>query len=339
MAIIPNLLCTWFNVWKNANFKNGHKLIVACIFLQIFLLASIIPIIFIDTQYVPTLVFCLLVGIVFLINICMSLYQNTFYGIVGQLDCKYMVATLIGTNISGILVTLLKLATRVIFSNIQIDTCVFLFMCIVLLLFIASFFYFYLFTISTTRETFMYINESELINSNPSKLFLALKIKIHLCNIFTTICITLIVFPTLLTKIKPKVWFGDDEIFTLIVVLLNFNVSASLGNIISIRIRKIYRSLLSDEIFTILVVARLLFIPIFFHCNYGDNKDVSLGDITTTILIFLFGLTHGCYLSIANINATRSFGLAKYCKIAGMLCGLATVSGVFNGICISFIWR
>lgn len=163
------------------------------------------------------------------------------------------------------------------------------------------------------------------------------KISVMCFNIFFVFWVTLFVFPSITGNVDPydKVFTSESKWFGQIFNFLFFNVSAMIGNLFP---EYLPSTNISPHRVWIYVVARTIFIPFFFCCNYLTgvrSLPVLFGDIAFAVGIVLFGFTHGQGSSWAMMYAPK-FVEDKHAGVAGMITAFFLVMGLFAGVHTGF---
>uniref|UniRef100_A0A1I8AWY7 Equilibrative nucleoside transporter 3 n=1 Tax=Meloidogyne hapla TaxID=6305 RepID=A0A1I8AWY7_MELHA len=97
----------------------------------------------------------------------------------------------------------------------------------------------------------------------------------------------------------------------------------------------------STKSLTIPVVARLVFIPLFWACNYQTGNEprnfvLITNEWSFVILITFMSITHGYWSSLAMMYAPRQVDQSKS-QIVGMMSGFFLVLGIASGIAFTFV--
>ena len=338
----PNLIVTALNIYFPAKggYKGLTKRITVSMIVMIISLLLNITFALIDNKGWPLTWFFLQLSIFIVLYVANGVYQNCFYGIAGRLPMKYSNAVVIGSNVCGTLVSIMAIASHAISPNPLTEAVLYFSVAtlIVIACFIVLFFHelsaFYCYYMERSE-----VAESALPKENEEIPYRQIfwKISVMCFNIFFVFWVTLFVFPTVTGNVVPKdgVFTKDDKWFGQIFNFLIFNVSAMIGNLVPEYLP--WTNLPPNKVW-IYVVARIIFIPFFFTCNYLPTQrtlPVVFGDIAFAIGIFFFGFTHGQGSSWAMMYAP-GFVEPKHAGVAGMMAAFFLVMGLFAGVHTGF---
>ncbi|UMM41480.1 hypothetical protein L5515_017728 [Caenorhabditis briggsae] len=275
------------------------------------------------------------------INFSNGLYENSVYGVFADFPHTYIGALLIGNNICGLLITFVKIAvTYCLFNMPRLVAIVYfsislsiLIICAVALFFITKqdFYHYYHQKGMKVRE------EADTHRPSPSILWTTFKNCYgQLFNVWFCFAVTLTIFPVMMTVTTrgkngflDKIISENDEIYTLLTSFLVFNLFATIGSIVASKIHWPTPRYLS-----LAIIARALFIPVFFFCNYRvetraypvffDNTDIFVGSG------ILMSLSHG-YLSALAMGYTPNVVPSHYSRFAAQLSVCTLMIGLLTG--------
>lgn len=156
-------------------------------------------------------------------------------------------------------------------------------------------------------------------------------------NVFLTFYITLALFPAILVDIKQVGDTFSEKYFCPFNCFFLFNFFAMIGNVISN-----WTTWPGKDRVWILVVARVLFVPLFLFCNYSPNNRtwpiLIKSDSIYIIANILLAASSGYLSSLCMMFASSGLKPDEAPK-AGMLAAFFLVFGIFSGINSSFILR
>jgi equilibrative nucleoside transporter 1/2/3 len=175
-----------------------------------------------------------------------GIFQNTVYGMAAKLPPKYTGAVVLGSNISGTFATVISILSTSIWSSVR-KAAIYYFitaMFVILLCFDTYFamplnkFYRYHEMMSEKQEEKARRSQGLTVNSRPPYWTIFKQCFPQLFNVFFIFFVTLSVFPTVHSDIKPlseEKLFGiiPNEQFTSITCFLTFNVFAMLGSFVT----------------------------------------------------------------------------------------------------------
>lgn len=272
-AQVPNLLFNWINVFVKID-ANLTSRVVWTLLVEVLVLVLTVVMAMVDTQDAQSLFFYLTLASVVVLNMANGIYQNTVYGIAAKLPFKYTGAVVLGSNLSGTVVSLMKIGTLALSPNDR--TAAIYYFIVALFVLLACFdtyfalplnrFYRYHDHVhSKTLRQRSRFGQKRAVHALPyMRIF---KKAFPQCfNVFFTFFVTLSVFPVVLSETRSSShgYVVPDKYFTAVTCFLTFNLSAVIGNIIpSKRI-----AFPGKRWLFIPVVLRFLFIPFFLLCNY-----------------------------------------------------------------------
>ncbi|KAF7634457.1 hypothetical protein Mgra_00006126 [Meloidogyne graminicola] len=354
---IPNLTLSLLNLF--VVIKGGlHRRI----YLSLIIIASIcvltIAFVFVDTYEWPLCFFLITMASVIILNSANGIYQNSIWGLVADFPGQFTNAVVLGNNICGILMSLLYIFILLSRMGIRLSSSIYFGLALLTVIGCGFSFRFltknkfYKYHVSKavkSRETACtdVLHEGEDIcgdnsdnrpstTSHPSFETYCSIFKESwrgLFNIWLVFFTTLAIFPSVLIKVElyppgrafDIFIYGDmktsEMLFRQLAIFLNFNFFATVGNCIASYVQW-------PKSITIPVVARLIFLPLFWACNYNEWAFV--------ILITLLSITHGYWSSLSMMYAPRQVGQSKS-QIVGMMSGFFLVFGIASGIAFTFV--
>lgn len=171
-----------------------------------------------------------------------------------------------------------------------------------------------------------------------SKLGIFLKTLSHIMSLFLTLCITIALFPSITSSVlSPK---NPNDLFITMHFLV-YNLADWIGKSIPGIISSVSR--ISSVTLHFLSLSRLIFVPLFFHCNINlfnnDNQKlytptIWFGDFGFFLLIILFALSNGLISTLLLMQAPKLLKETEWegsveahwfvgdCMVFGLGCGL-----------------
>ena len=172
---------------------------------------------------------------------------------------------------------------------------------------------------------------------NISVLQIVKQIKWMLFSVFMTFLITLSVFPSVLSEIKPNssTRLGDTY-FTPVTCFLLFNLGDFIGRTVAGSFQ-----VLSKRWLIILSVARVVFIPLFIFCNCrpGDKRSLHVwfkNDAYPIVFTLLCSLTNGYFASLAMMYGPQLVPKGPEQAAAGACMAFGLGLGLMCGAFLSF---
>jgi equilibrative nucleoside transporter 1/2/3 len=176
--------------------------------------------------------------------VCGGIFQNTVYGMAAKLPPKYTGAVVLGSNISGTFATVISILSGSIWSSVR-KAAIYYFitaMFVILLCFDTYFamplnkFYRY-HEMQSEKEQEQQKRPGQIVaETTPPYWTIFKRSSLQLFNVFFIFFVTLSVFPTVYSDIKPmsdEPFLGiiPPNLFVPILCFLTFNVFAMLGSL------------------------------------------------------------------------------------------------------------
>ncbi|RUS75639.1 hypothetical protein EGW08_016593 [Elysia chlorotica] len=344
----PNFLMNLVNLCcQCGGGRLGFK-IVTSIFIMIIMFAFTVVLAMIDSSEWPETFFWITMASAVVINAAVGMYQNSMYGLVAVLPMKYTNAVILGNNISGTLVAVTNIIVLIL-SPSKKTAAIYYFVVAILILMIAFDAYF------LTDHSRFFRHHTELSNLKKKELkekspnqeplikVLAksfgrvMKEIWHLAfGVFFTFFITLVLFPAVVSDVKPMQIKMHDEYWTAIFCFLFFNFFATLGNFATEFVRWP-----NARWVNILVLSRVIFIPLMVLGNFRPElRTLSVyfdHDAIFISSVILFAFSAGYCSSLLMMYAPKCVNLND-APIAGMIMALFLVFGILSGINCSRVW-
>lgn len=349
LSQIPNLFFNWLNIYLHINGNLNYR-IICCLIIEICLFLITMLFIICDVSYIKGVFFWITMVTVTLLNIATGIYQNSIFGLAAKLPIKYTNAILLGTNFSGVFVTLVQITSTMIFqTELCLSTFVYFFIAVLILCICL------VTTILTSNNKFYeFYQKCDLtIFNNSKKVFCCFKLNSQvpyklifkssfkqLTNIFLTFFITLTIFPSIYSEVKiydTDNFIISNKYFTLITCFLTFNLFAMIGNFLT----NWWRWPDEDNLIYF-VFSRFLFVPLFLMCNIGGYNKTSntpffiLNDWIYWLIGILMSFTSGYFSSLGMMYASKSTE-PRYSAVAGMFASASLITGISAGIVFSII--
>ncbi|XP_072934456.1 equilibrative nucleoside transporter 1 [Epargyreus clarus] len=347
---IPNLLFSWTNIFV----KFGGNLttrIVWSLCIEVLLFVVTVVLAMVDSSEWPITFFWATLVSVFFMQGFNAVFQNTVYGVAARLPPQYTGAVVLGSNICGTLVVFLQWAAD-IFSGSHRTSAIYYFiggMFVLLICFdtyfalpLNRFFRYH----ETLQERTLRVNPAlAATNQNarqekqrvPYGAILA-QAWVQLYNVFIIFFVSLSVFPTVHSDVKPVTpgFLGSN--FVRLTCFLTFNFTAMIGNITA----SLWQ-FPNPRWLALFTSVRFLFIPLFLLCNYHpENRVRTLPVLVNDDLVYWFlsallgwSSGHGSSLGMMYVSGTVA---PEHASTAGMLGAATLVTGIvagitFGGIC------
>uniref|UniRef100_T1IMY7 Battenin n=1 Tax=Strigamia maritima TaxID=126957 RepID=T1IMY7_STRMM len=236
---IPNLLFNFLNVFIKLGGDLTSRIVIS-ILVEIVIFIATVVLAMVDSQTCKgNLFFWLTIASVVFLNMANGIYQNSVYGIAGKLPMKYTNAVVLGSNVSGTIVSLISIAAIAIAPNARTSAIYYFISALFVLL--ACFDTY--FALPLSRFYRYYEQQSEKQNQTTYKSSLSYRIPYwtifkkafpQLWNVFFTFFVTLLIFPSLHSNIKmsdPN-FVIPGKYYTAVMCFLVFNFFSMVGNIL-----------------------------------------------------------------------------------------------------------
>ncbi|XP_054081415.1 equilibrative nucleoside transporter 1 isoform X1 [Zeugodacus cucurbitae] len=342
-AQIPNVVFNWLNIFVNLGGDLTTRIVFSILLeLALFILTVILAMV--DSSNWPGGFFWTTMITVVLLNMAGGIYQNTIYGMVATHPVKYTGAVVLGSNICGLFVSILSIASNSIFSSKRTAAIYYFITAMVVLLACFDTFFalplnkFYRYNQLSRKpeEETDEKKESVIPYWNIFK-----KSSLQLYNVFFTFFVTLSIFPSVHSDIKlstsSNFIIQSPVLFTSVTCFLTFNLFAMLGSLTTS-----WMQWPGPKYLAIPVTLRIIFIPLFLYCNYQPlNTTRTLPVIIQNEWIYWFiavlmSWSSGYLSSLAMMYAPQTVE-PKYQVKAGMFAAAMLITGIFGGILFSFL--
>ncbi|XP_052751243.1 equilibrative nucleoside transporter 1 [Galleria mellonella] len=339
---IPNVVFNWMNIFVQFGGNLTTRIVWSlCIEVAIFVFTIILAML--DSKEWPEVFFWLTMLSVLLLNAFNAIFQNSVYGVAARLPPKYTGAVVLGSNICGTLVVFLSWSSGLFESKRTAAIYYFIAGMFVLLICFDTYFAlplnrFYRYH-NTLQQRTLRVNPALAATNNearpdprPGQPYgtILRQAWVQIYNIFIVFFVTLAIFPSVHSDIKPVSMdlLGDN--FTMITCFLTFNLMAMIGNITASLWQFPTRRWLA--VFTTL---RLLFIPFFLACNYkADVRTIPV--LVTNDWVYWIGSAlmgwssgHGSSLGMMYVSGNVA---PEHAATAGMLGAATLVTGILCGL-------
>ncbi|XP_013165673.1 PREDICTED: equilibrative nucleoside transporter 2 isoform X2 [Papilio xuthus] len=345
----PNLLFSWFNVFVKIG-GNLTTRIVWSLIMEVMVFVVTVMLAMVDSSEWTVIFFWVTICTVFVLNAFNAVFQNSVYGVAARLPPQYTGAVVLGSNICGTLVTLLKWLSDT-FTSSRRTSAIYYFIAgmFVLLICFDTYFAlplnrFYRYH-ETLQERTMRVNPALAAtnqNASPAKqrtpyATIFKQAWIQLYNIFIIFFVTLSVFPEVQSKVQPITPGFLGENFTRLTCFLTFNLMAMIGNLTAS-----FWQFPNPKWLWVFTTLRIVFIPVFLVCNYlPDERTLPVlvrADWLYWVLAVLLGWSsgHGSSLGMMYVSGTVA---PEHASTAGMIGGAMLVTGIVSGITFSGTFR
>lgn len=348
LSQIPNLFFNWLNIYLHINGNLNYRIIV-CLIIEICLFIITMLFIICDISYIKGVFFWITMFSVTLLNIATGIYQNSIFGLAAKLPIKYTNAILLGTNISGVFVTLIQILSTFIFqTEMCLSTFVYFAIAVCILIFCLA-----ITVLTSNNKIYEYYQKSDLaIFTTSRKVFCCFKLNSQvpymlifkssfkqLINIFFTFFITLAIYPSIYSEVRlydPENFIISNQYFSLITCFLTFNLFAMIGNFVTNWWRWPDEDSLSYFVFL-----RTIFVPLLLMCNIPKDGTNNIPFYITNDWIYWFigilmSFTSGYFSSLGMMYASKATE-PRYSTVAGMFASASLISGVSAGIVFSIV--
>lgn len=264
---IPSLIFTWLNLFVPIGGDLTVRIVVS-ILIEVIVFINTIVLAMLDSSTWPVIFFWVTMASVVVLNMASGVYQNSVYGIAAKLPSNYTNAVIIGSNFSGVLVSLINIATMSVAPSIK-TAAIYYFITALFVLLACFDTYFAL----PLMRFYRYHDKKSAKQSSPKtgarlrtpywRIFKGAFCQ--LLNVYMVFFVTLCLFPNILAEVRPydHNFQIPAKYFTPIMCFLTFNVFAMLGSILTFLVRKP-----GPQWLCVPVWLRLLLIPCFLFCNY-----------------------------------------------------------------------
>ncbi|CAA2958224.1 equilibrative nucleotide transporter 1 [Olea europaea subsp. europaea] len=281
------------------------------------------------------------VAVLGLCGVADGLVQGSVVGNAGELPERYMQAVVAGTAASGVLVSVLRVLTKAIYSQdvhgLRQSANLYFIVSIVVMLLNIIFY-----NVAHRLPVIKYYSDlkTQAVNEEKEekgdltgKLWRSTlwdvigKVKWCGCGILIIYVVTLSIFPGSVTEDVSSAILKD---WYPIILIAGYNVFDLIGKSLT----PLY--LLENAKVAIgASFARLLFLPLFYGCLHGPQ--IFRTEIPVTVLTCLLGLTNGYFTCVLMILTPRTVQL-QHAETAGIVLVLYLVVGLAIGSVVSWFW-
>lgn len=340
---IPNFIFAWVNLFLE-KFRNDLVRIINLTTGLIIIGIQILTTIFYFDNYIPTNCFIIMVFVlVMILAAANSIFQNAIYGLAAMFLPASTLSIVLGSNISGCIVSVFMILTKIYSFRMFNQTMIF-FTSVSFLLLINT----VVFIVTSNTEEFkkfislknrlidrvsyfnVYNTDSRPISEYPTRWIIKESIT-SITTVFLTFFTSLTIFPSIMSNIKSS--DPDIKFFTEITCFLGFNLFATLGVASTLIFKVKAKTLL------ILSILRTVFIPLFLLCNYypfEDERKIPVYFYSNYIyygLVVLMSYSSGYISSLGMVYISKE-GINDS-KKAGLIGGVTLTSGILAGILFS----
>lgn len=292
-----------------------------------------------------------------ILNMAAGVFQNLSYALAAQLPMKYTNAIMVGQNASGTCFAVALIITLSASPDEQSSAIAYFSFGLVFMLTMFAMFQ-YLFrneyyksmsgsrmkSEDTSIESFAERKDEDSRKESAKPLGQRMIQVLKECwpQVFNAWCVYFVglaVFPAVQVGIKSNDNILSELYFTPVTCFLMFNVTALIGTLLTSGSLPIP----GPKYLWIGTCARILFIPFFLFCNFDPLGTRTLGVAFKRDWIYcvgscLQGLSLGYLGSLAVMYAPRIVSKKQDSQLAGMMAGLACMTGMFTGVLTGFIW-
>jgi len=304
----------------------------------------------VDSSTWQGLFFGITMASVVLINCAVGIYQNCVYGLAADLPMRYSNAVVLGSNVSGTLVSLINMLTMSMSADKRISA-IYYFVSALFVLLVCFDSYFMLpfckfFRFHHDRAHANRLAEAALQKKEMGGVssFLHVYIRVikeagvQMFNIFFVFFVTLTIFPAIQADVRPvdkDFWMPADDAtnsnyFRAVTCFLFFNFFAMVGSLISHWIQ-----FPGPRFVWMPILLRGFMIPYFMFCNYRPDKRVLpvyiTNDYAYIFMGILMALTSGYFSSLVMMYAPRVVAKDK-ARVAAMMATFFLILGIVAGV-------
>ena len=342
-AQIPNVVCNGINLFSQSRSGNMTVRVTAMIVIECLVCLLTLSLALTDSTSWPICFFYITMVSVVVMNMASGVYQSAVYGVAAKLPMTYSNAVVLGSNISGTLVSVVDIISHAIAPDARtsalyyfVGTLGILIACLISF-HVLPFNNFYRHFDQSGRHGNAVDDEEEdilpvsFIKRLHDYWTIFQQIWPQCLNVFMVFFVTLSIFPAIHSSVESSgQMLSLGSYFTPVTCFLLFNATAMIGNLIPNWIifpgpKHLY----------IPVFARLLFIPFFLLCNYKPHLRVwpviFNNDYVYVTGGCLLGLSSGYFSSLSMMYAPRGVD-SRQAGLAAMMASFFLMLGLFVGI-------
>lgn len=270
-------------------------------------------------------------------NACGGVYQNSIYGLAAKLPVKYTAAIVLGTNISGTIISIMSILST--FASPSDKTAaIYYFISALFVLLLCLDTYFALPLLRIYQHYQKKSSQEEGSGGRPPYCTVFKQCWFNCLNVFLCFFVTLACFPAITSDIMAvdQQFPVREKYFVKVFCFLFFNLFAMIGNVFPMW----FKFPRSPRPTIIPVLLRFVFIPFFLLCNFRPHNRIYesyFDDYAYIAGMVIFALTHGYYSSLTMMYSTSGVH-PKHTGLAGMMAAFFLVLGIFvGGNCIFFV--
>lgn len=239
-AQIPNLIFSWINIFIPSTSGNLTNRIVWTLLTEVVIFVVTIVLAMVDSSEWSGIFFYLTIGSVIILNMATGIYQNTMFGLAAKLPLKHIGAVLLGSNLSGTIVSIISIISIAISPNPR--TAAIYYFITGLFILLACFDTYFALPLNRFYRYHDHLYNKALHEKKRRSIqvykmpyWRIFKQCFPQCfNVFFTYFVTLTIFPAVLGDVKMA---HDDfsiseDYYTPVTCFLTFNFCAALGNLI-----------------------------------------------------------------------------------------------------------
>lgn len=343
---VPSVLFNWMNIFVTIGGSLTTR-IVWSIIIEVIIFIITVILAMVDSETWPYGFFYVTIISVVVLSMANGIYQNSIYGMAAKLPGKYTGAVILGNNICGTFTAIVSILSKLMTSNTRMAA-IYYFVTALLVLGVCFGSYF---TLQRNRfyKHFEQKEKKDIeqrkqltrgSSERPPYLYILKKCLPQLYNVFFVFFVTLAVFPTIHSDIKPmdENFFISQNYYADIMCFVTFNVCAMIGSWLPS-----YFIWPKPKYLWIPVTMRVVYIPFYLFCNYQVKGVERILPVLVTndwvywIGAVTMGISNGYFSSLAMMYTPRMVE-ERYAATAGMFAAAALITGIFTGIVTTFLW-
>ncbi|GJQ78063.1 hypothetical protein Trydic_g2406 [Trypoxylus dichotomus] len=346
VSMFPLMVLSWGNAFIRMGKGSINRRIIGSIVLEIIIFTIMAVLAMTNISRSSCTVSLITFLLIVIINAANGVYTNAIWGAVAKFPQTYTGVVVFGNNISGTITSLLSIVFLLAQTSFQSKTIyMFIIALTVLMMCLDTHL---LFPMLKYYRLHRYLTRSLVAQRQddiyghlirPPYKVIFKRAYLQLINVFLVYSVTLMIFPAIITNIRPigRTYFAEDVVMQ-VDNYLTFNFFAMIGSLVALFFRWP-----SPKYLIVPVVMRFLYIPFFLACNY------QLQDVRRVVPVYIkwnwlywlvavtMAFTSGYFASIT-MQYTRNTATTEYRREVGQFAGAILVLGIFIGVMFSFAW-
>jgi equilibrative nucleoside transporter 1/2/3 len=320
---VTNIVVNIINILCGSNGNPRRRIPYAITLLQLVMIATLV-LACLDISTWSKTFYNLTIASVVVSFIGSGIYNANLFYVASYFPMEYTNAIVFGTNIGGIIVTVISIGSKAVVSNPQVSAIIY-FSSAILVLVIALMCYYTWPKLAYFRTRTQMNRSNNIPSTNYLKIFKSTWLL--MLSIWLGMFSTLTIFPLMQIEIKrySSTFIISEYWFTDITYFLTFNIFVTLGNFIAdyVKIPS------AKYIWIPIVIKSISSIVFFIFCNYRPDKiPVLFNDYTYWIGSAFYPLVSGYLNSLLMIYVPRSVDTGT----ASMISVLVLLLGVISGL-------